>query len=803
MKMLYSYKLKSHPNKLLVKHLENVAWLCKRKVERANIKFNYPKDVLAQIAYIIGATHDIGKGTEYFQEYLCDIIKGKAIDRNDELKEHGFLSAIMTFGLVNRYINCIEGEDRNLSYLPYIAFFIVKRHHGNLTNLNYELRFTPYERKHRKQIITNQIEAMEPEEILSIIYRVLNIKLTSEGFREIYEDSFEKVTFDGIIDEELMEEMVENKNLEYYFVEKFLFSVLVSSDKNEVILERQFIEPDSLQSNLIDEFLKNDSNKKESPLNAIRQQAYTEVTEKAHTLDLNDKIFSISLPTGLGKTFTSISLALKLMERLRKDEEDKFRLIYCLPFTSIIDQNYSVMENVLKEVEGVLPPTKKLLKHHYLSDVYYKDSNRRYDIDESQHLINTWESSIIITTFVQFFYTIFSNKNKALMKFNSMANSVIILDEIQAIPYKYWLLLNQILPYIAEKLNIYFVLVTATQPLIFRETHDEVIELVDRRDYYFSLFNRTRLHIRIGEVIFIEDFCEEMAELIKHNPNKNILIVLNTIKSSRQVFNYLCDLDLENTEFIYLSTVIIPKERQKRIEKIMEYTDARKIVVSTQLIEAGVDIDMDIVVRDMGPWDSIIQVAGRANRNDKGKDGDVYIYALANEQKEFYRYIYKQDSLTIDKTFEILEGISNIAEKDYGILTQKYFSKIHYDGDASANTSMDLLEGICNMDFEKVSDEFKLIDNLANKIDVFIEIDSEAEKVWNQFQQIKSIDNIFDRRKEFLKIKKDFYQYVISVDSKDVEIDSTGWIGYVSRYQLKNTYNLKTGYEQVYESTII
>ena len=75
----------------------------------------------------------------------------------------------MTFGLVNRYINCIEGEDRNLSYLPYIAFFIVKRHHGNLTNLNYELRFTPYERKHRKQIITNQIEAMEPEEILDYL----------------------------------------------------------------------------------------------------------------------------------------------------------------------------------------------------------------------------------------------------------------------------------------------------------------------------------------------------------------------------------------------------------------------------------------------------------------------------------------------------------------------------------------------------------------------------------------------------------------------------------------------------------
>ena len=167
----------------------------------------------------------------------------------------------------------------------------------------------------------------------------------------------------------------------------------------------------------------------------------------------------------------------------------------------------------------------------------------------------------------------------------------------------------------------------------------------------------------------------------------------------------------------------------------MEYTDARKIVVSTQLIEAGVDIDMDIVVRDMGPWDSIIQVAGRANRNDKGKDGDVYIYALANEQKEFYRYIYKQDSLTIDKTFEILEGISNIAEKDYGILTQKYFSKIHYDGDASANTSMDLLEGIWNMDFEKVSDEFKLIDNLANKIDVFIEIDSRQRKYGISFNK--------------------------------------------------------------------
>ena len=315
----------------------------------------------------------------------------------------------------------------------------------------------------------------------------------------------------------------------------------------------------------------------------------------------DNRIYSISLPTGLGKTFTSVSFALKLVSRMSKDNLP-YKVVYCLPFTSIIDQNFTVLEEVYQSVIRKKPDTSVLLKHHYLSDVFYK-GKQEYDIEKSSHLIGSWESSMVITTFVQFFHTLFGNINKPLIKFSSMQNTIVILDEIQSVPYKYWLLLNQILPEIASRLNMYFILVTATQPLIFNEEKGEIKELVAKKKEYFSLFNRTTIFPRVSQSLHIDDFCDEMLEMVRQNPDKDILIILNTIKSAKQVFNFLqeSEVDKNSNELIFLSTAVIPKHRRRRILSISEESTKRKIVVSTQLIEAGVDIDMDIVVRDIVP----------------------------------------------------------------------------------------------------------------------------------------------------------------------------------------------------------
>ena len=131
------------------------------------------------------------------------------------------------------------------------------------------------------------------------------------------------------------------------------------------------------------------------------------------------RIYSISLPTGLGKTFTSVSFALKLSKRL-SDDKLPYKIIYCLPFTSIIDQNFTVLEECISNSYRQKPDTSIMLKHHYLSDVFYK-GKQDYDIEKSRtHLIDSWESSMIITTFVQFFHTLFGNVNNPLIKFSAM-----------------------------------------------------------------------------------------------------------------------------------------------------------------------------------------------------------------------------------------------------------------------------------------------------------------------------------------------------------------------------------------------
>lgn len=805
--MSYSFKLLSHENKLLIDHLRNVASICKERVEQSVIDFIFPKRILADVASIIGVAHDLGKGTSYFQTYLRQSILGNAPQKDMELRSHGFLSSIFAFILVRQYlINIGCKEERLESFLPYIASFVVKHHHGNLADYDDE---TMFNRIRLEKVVKKQLEALYMEEIVRIIEQLLNIYYDNDTLKRSFIDAFECTSFETIESEEVLDEIRAEQNSQYYILQKYLFSVLIYADKWDVILGAERRDQQSIPADLIDIYLKNKQKdgtyKKEDFINLERQKAYTEVMDTLDDLSLDNRIYSISLPTGLGKTFTSTSLALKLREKLSEGIK-RYKIVYSLPFTSIIDQNFSVIEEVYHAVTRHKPLTSTLLKHHYLSDVFYY-GKQEYDIDKSSQLIDSWESSMIITTFVQFFHTLFGNRNKPLVKFSSMQNSIVILDEVQSIPYKYWLLLNQFLPEIAKRLNMYYILVTATQPLIFDEKKDEIKELVYRKKEFFSLFNRTTIFPRVENTMDIDDFCSEMLDLINAYPKEDILIILNTIKSAKRVYNFLEENYTndygQHTSFIFLSTAVIPKHRSNRIRSIRETSGKRQIIVSTQLVEAGVDIDMDIVVRDIGPWDSIIQAAGRANRNNRNKLGHVYVYVLKNHHKEFYRYIYKENFITIQKTLELLKSRDEIHETEYGTLTEEYYRKIHYDGDGSADTSSSLLNYIWEMRFEAVDREFQLIEKLPNKVDVFVEVDDDAKKIWQYFQELKNISSPFERKRKFSEIKNEFYQYVISVDSKEITLDDCGWIGYISKEQLPNMYNYITGYEPVDEDTIV
>ncbi|MGB2843026.1 MAG: CRISPR-associated helicase Cas3' [Halobacteriota archaeon] len=453
---------------------------------------------------------------------------------------------------------------------------------------------------------------------------------------------------------------------------------MIDSDKKHAGHIRE-IERKELPEGLVEEYLGLPEFKEEnkSNINHIRNEIRRSVLKNIRDpKNINQRIFTLTAPTGTGKTLTSLSAALILRNKLKEafKLENEPRIIYSLPFTSIIDQNYNVFDGVLSQIKDFEKrESEYLLKHHHLSEIFYKTGsiNKEKDVDESLVLIESWESEIIVTTFIQLFHTLIGYKNRSLKKFHNIVNSIIILDEVQNIPIEYWKLTGEVLTAITRYFNCRIILMTATKPLIFEEGTYK--ELVDGYESYFNMVELNRVCLKIdSDGGQIPEFCNSLDDWSKNS----YLFVLNTINSSlefyKAIINRIQELGLA-FKVCYLSTNIIPKERRQRIEKIKEaINNGQKIaVVSTQLIEAGVDIDCDCVCRDMGPLDSIIQVAGRCNRNKRLEQSDMYLLNLVSEGNKPFTGIY--DPVLLDVVRQILNDKSQIPESGFLKLINEFF----------------------------------------------------------------------------------------------------------------------------------
>jgi CRISPR-associated endonuclease/helicase Cas3 len=791
------FHLHSHPNKLLFVHLSNVGNKSISTSEEKKLsleKVGIGEGTFSKLAFLIAICHDFGKGTKYFQRYILETDPEiqKSL-KNKEEYHHGLISAIFTYYILKKYVDNV-GSESNLELIPSIGYLIVKRHHGNLKDAEDEIRELRGE--DTLKIIDLQIKSLEISE-LKIVYE----QLLSD-----YDISFDIDTFCNDY-RSIAKEILKNRNdfvkllreeqyTAYYLITLTLYSILINSDKIDAssidVSNKIDISPE-----LVDNYkAKKGYHKNDSIINKVRNEIYKEVVESVETINLDNKIYSISVPTGSGKTLTSLSFALKLRAKLRKEKGIRSKIIYSLPFLSIIDQNCDVFEDIFKTVEMVNPTEDLLLKHHHLADIFYKtQDDEEFEGLKSLFLIEGWNSEIIVTTFVQFFHTIVSNKNRSLRKFHTIANSIVILDEVQSIPHKYWLLLKQVISGFSEYFNTYFIFVTATQPLIFDPEKNEITELVKNKDKYFREFDRVKLEINLNPMS-LDEFKKIIEAEVKENSEKDFLIVLNTVRSSLDIFKHLSDLKLENSICYYLSTNIIPKIRLNRIKETKEKSEKRKIIVSTQLIEAGVDIDVHIVYRDFATIDSINQVAGRCNRNySPGYRGQVNIVVLKDQRKEFHRYIYS--SFLIDKTKEVLnEFSSEIYEKDLLQLNNNYFRKVK--DTSSEDESKELLSCINKLKFKSLTYDFRLIDDKAEyeKIDVFVELDDKAVEIWKDYILMKSLKNPLERKEKYLTIRKKYNEYVISVPKKDFfcEEPEDLDIGYIPFDQIGNYYDDKTGF---------
>ena len=342
---------------------------------------------------------------------------------------------------------------------------------------------------------------------------------------------------------------------------------------------------------------------------------------------------------------------------------------------------------------------------------------------------------------------------------------------------------------------------TATQPVIFRNS--EIRELVPRekKKEYLSFFDRIKFHNRSDEELDVPAFIQIVKKDIEQYPEDDFLIVLNTINSSIEVFNalkkFMGQIENEGVNLYYLSTNIIPMHRLERIEgkEGIKQKKCRKIIVSTQLVEAGVDIDVDRVYRDFAPFDSLNQVAGRCNRNFsiQRKKGDVTVFSLSNKKK-YYQYVYGGNDLSIIKTKEILKDVTDMTEKQFLELGDGYFKRLAED--KADDLSIQLIKQLEKLNFANL-DEFKLIETDYPACDLFIEIDAEASAVWQRYIKIFNEDDLLKRKDLMDSIKADLYKYIISVPAKGSYCSGFGKnseIVYVNKNQVESVYDKDTGF---------
>ncbi len=777
--------LLSHPGKLLVDHLRNVGIMAEQFIREKSLDF---RDVLGEVAYIIGVCHDFGKATTFFQRLI----------NNGDRKvgaRHSMISGVFTFYVLDELIRdgAISIPDDSIKlFLPLLGFLVVSEHHGELKDLiDYD---------------SSVLSRLSSRISMNILHQQVN-DLLSNNFDEIariYDDLLGKrygvrgdefikrflINFDEIILnlKRVVIRLSSKMNILAYFLTILLYSVLIDADRFDAIGVMPAERIIDIPGDIVDKYKSIRFSESSDRLGLIRDAAYLDVISKINRINVEkDRIFSITLPTGSGKTLISFSFAIKLRELIKNRLGFVPRIIYSLPFLSIIEQNFDVIRDVLGiYLKDNAKLSNLLLKHHHLVELSYIMSGGNCDEEfsyvpnickldpvKSSVLIESWQSEIIVTTFIQLFHSILTNKKNMSRKFHNIINSIIILDEVQSIPHKYWLLLNRVLRYLASKFNCWIILVTATQPLIFRENYFELVSDIDK---YFSVFNRVKFNY--DGSMSIDDFKSRLLEDII-NSKDDILVILNTIRSVNDVYTFLnreltdyygVEPELnnygvsqfKNFDLIALSTHIIPKHRQMRI-KYIKNNNKRNIVITTQLVEAGVDISFRKVYRDLAPLDSIIQSAGRCNRNFEWEFGDFRIVTLRDERGvEYWKYIY--DPILVSSTMSILSNILNktMEEKDFVKVINRYFEEI--DKRSSKDESRNILNAVENLRFSSIR-EFKLIEERYINASIFIEIDDKASNLLDRFNELLIRDDLgrYEKRDYIRNIKRRMQEYIINV----------------------------------------
>ena len=700
-------RLKSHPNKLLLEHIEGV----RRNVRKLT---NSPR------AELVAIFHDFGKINPYFQN--------KIIDKEARgYSKHSYLSAYILFCTCGKYINEIT------SFLNYKVsanevlglIAIIAKHHGNLPNFSISEDSYLLQRLEIDELFHffDENDCSIIEDLLDNYLSISSIVPTMRhgNIRKCFK---EKLYFDY------------RKTPNGHFLDFFLdiqntFACLLYADKADAANYDDIID---VNKKKVDEFAEIFKSRLDSYLCNLNQDTALNVlrtqirlcSNKNIRIGLNDnkRVFELTAPTGSGKTLMLLSLASEII----KYKGGK-RIIYSIPFLSITEQ---VESEILKVFVGY---------EDFIQRIDSKSENKRLDekiaslegepADKNYKefglltfMEDTFAYPLVITTFVRFFETLLSNKNSELLKLPNFSNCIFLIDEIQALPPRLYGFFVAYLTKFSEKFDSYAIISTATQPNFnLPSTGDKVAEIKEFFDDYIrpypllpssyfnnELFNRYKIHLNME----VKWGMDELAHSVL-SKNSSVLVILNTIADTKDLFESL-KTKLAIDEIILLNTHFIPDDRMTKIKvsKQRLKEGKRVILISTQLIEAGVDIDFPIVYRDMATLPSIIQSAGRCNRNGKlAEKGNVHLFCFVDKNgRKRHEFIYGEDKPLLNYTKDTLSGrnLDYYEEKELLNIQQSFFKKIQSELNwGYYGKNCNFVDDITNCMYEKIG-KFRLID---------------------------------------------------------------------------------------------
>lgn len=748
---------------------------------------------MGNISFLTGFLHDIGKASLDFQD--------KITKNSNKKVDHSSLGGLFVVKIYKSVFDeILDSKDQSildlksvlekdrlkvldLSDYINILVYTIMSHHGqyDMVRKNEDMAYVLTSLDRIKKIEKSHYrfgESLQESLDIDDFYKEVEKFYESKGIyiKDIFCQGF--LEYLEIIKKLKNSAKEYSKNKEYEalcfyksLLTRLLVSILKSADIKDTINAYENIIVDEDLENLrqVEKRFEENINKKyasfgepEGKLNVLRSEISEDILKRSKEDRLG--IYKLDLPTGAGKTLLSLRYGINQM-----NYQDKDRFFYVTSFLSVLEQNASEMREILNNDNFVLEHHSNVVDDK--DEIENDDRDDELDVVKKKFLLDDWTSPVILTTMVQFYNSLFKGRSANITRFKSLINSVIILDEWQSIPTEFLYMTNLALNFMKIVMKTTLVLSTATQPtnasvsldhkLFYGNLDGENDDIIENKNYDFSAFERVKLKIYgdINKMYGIED----IRDLVLENLDKSNLIILNTKKLVRKLYDLLKN-NYEDKDLYYLTTNLTASDRLKKIGEIKKrLLEGDKIcVVSTQLIEAGVDVDFDIVIRSLSGMDSVVQAMGRCNR--EGHRQSAFTYLINLDKNEEKTSMLKG----VNERKTACKSALNKSTDDLDIkkLTEEYFEKLYANlkGDQYSDVLKLLAENKeVAGDFKKLNKVKKELEEVAGYLydeekQIYFDLFQSFKEAYKEFELIEdsnrsAIVDYEDTRKDLNKVR--------------------------------------------------